>query len=605
MPLKKIRKRCIKIFKTDEITIDQTLGEMDRGSYGEIVFGTINGFPIALKKFKKNYREQILDKDVTKEIIMLQLLNQFPETNTVKFYGIYFSDNRENVYLVLERLETTLHNISIGVKHDDKQNQGRLNADQYKIIFYKLLKSINAIHSLGFLHNDIKLPNIMLNDNDIKLIDFGISKFIGLSPISHQVLDYSTTSVIQAPDHRISFSTDIFSLASSMVHLCFRDYMRLDVINDKIYVKDEYGVPLSDYLLDVNTFGVDGHDLLIKLLDNNVERRWCANKALLHPYFYSLRFIENITIDRTIVGMKGGMNGLRHHTEYIDRIYAEKNLELCYFEEMYHNYKDMSCYYTQIETNINEYHILMNWILKKCNDPMLSQRNGIFKYNENFYGIDTIINGIIMTKNNIYSYSTQLKPIRGTLIDHKFIYTAFNMMLYQDITVNNRPDFHFILDLEIDDQYTTRNQEISELFYQYLNDNKNIEFYPISVHISYIYLQLAHELKTIHNDFLTLQFDKNFFVDLCIQIIIWFIQPIPIEIDISIWDVVVFSAIKLLSRILTTYYKELIEKPIIPVLTMDLDKYEDMLVYYKEQYKSMEFDKYEQYAIYFNKPLFR
>ena len=257
MPLEKIEKRVIKIFKKNEITIEQSTDKKESGTYGEIVFGIINdtGISIALKRFKDDYSEQILDKDVTKEIIMLQLFNQFPETNTVQFYGIYFSDDRENVYLVLERLETTLHSISIRVKNDDTKNRGRLNADQYKIIFYKLLKSINAIHSLGFLHNDIKLANIMLNGNDIKLIDFGLSKFIGLSPISNQVRDHDTTDVIKAPDHRISFSTDIFSLASSMVHLCIRDYRNLHVTNDKIY--DKYDDLLSVYLSSVDKFGVD------------------------------------------------------------------------------------------------------------------------------------------------------------------------------------------------------------------------------------------------------------------------------------------------------------------------------------------------------------
>jgi serine/threonine protein kinase len=594
MPLQKIPKRELKIFDIDEITIEQSTDKKESGTYGEIVFGIINdtGVLVALKRFKDDYSEQILDKDVTKEIIMLQLFNQFPETNTVQFYGIYISDDRENVYLVLERLETTLHNISIRVKHDDTKNRGRFNAEQYKIIFYKLLKSINAIHSLGFVHNDIKLANIMINNDDIKLIDFGLSKFIGLSPILDQVRDYDTTSVIKAPDHRISFSTDIFSLASTMVHLCLRDYRNLKVLNNKFIIDTFDSSELSFYLSMERTFDEEGHDLLLKLLDSNVEQRWCANKALLHPYFDSLRLLDNITIDRTLVGMKGGIVGLKHHSEYIDRIYAEKSLELCYFEEMYYNYKDMMCPSTQITTNINQYHILMNWILGKCNDGQAFQRNGIF------YGIDTIVNGIIMTKNDLSSYMTTRKPKISPIIHPNYIYTTFNMMLYQDITVNKRPNFDYILNVDIDDE------EIIELFYQYLIDI-NIDFYPISVHISYIYLQLAHELKTIRSDSKkTLQFNKNFFIDLCIQILIWFIQPIPFEKDITIWDIVVFSTIKLLSNILITSHITLIENPIIPVLTIDKIKYEEMLSYYKIQYKSMDFDTYKQYGIYFNKPLF-
>jgi hypothetical protein len=172
------------------------------------------------------------------------------------------------------------------------------------------------------------------------------------------------------------------------------------------------------------------------------------------------------------------------------------------------------------------------------------------------------------------------------------------MILYQDITVDKRPSLEYLLGDTISEE------EISELFYQYLIDI-NIDFYPISVLISYIYLQLAHELKTIHSDSKkTLQIDRKFFIDLSIQIIIWFIQPVPFEKDILIWDIVVFSTIKLLSTILLTPHRTFIENPIIPVLTIDLEKYEEMLTYYKVQYKSIKFDKYRQYNIYFNKPIF-
>ena len=593
MPLEKIEKRDIKIFKEDEIRIEQSTDKKESGSYGEIVFGIINetGIPIALKRFKDDYSNQLLDKDVIKEIILLQLFNQYPETNTVKFYGIYFSNNGKYCYLVLERLETTLHNISIRVKNDVSKNGGRLNSEQYKIIFYKLLKSIDAIHSLGFLHNDIKMANIMLNGNDIKFIDFGLAKFIGLSPIEYQVRDYETTSVIQAPESRISFSTDIFSLASTMVHLCLRDYRNLSVLNNKFIIDTFDSTKLSFYLSMERTFDVDGHDLLLKLLDSNPERRWCANKALLHPYFDSLRLSESVSIDRTVVGMRGGITGLNRHIGYADIIYAEKSLELCYFEEMFNNYKNMLCPLKHITTDINEYSALIDWILEKFNNR--------YDMTKMFYGIDTIINAIIMSNNNIDTYLTTRKSPVQPPVHPNYIYSSFNIMMFHDITVNRRIHPYNMLDGSV------HFSEINTLFYNYLTDI-NIDFYPISIHISYIYLQLAHELKTIttkHSE-KTLQIDKKFFIDLCIQIIIWFIQPIPFKTDITISDVVIFSTIKLLSTILSTIWVFLIKTPIIPILTMDLNKYEEMLSYYTVQYQSMEFDKYPQYNIYFNKPIF-
>lgn len=593
MPLEKIGKRHVKIFKEDEITIEQSSEKKESGSYGEIVFGVISetGIPIALKRFKDDYSYQILDKDVIKEIILLQLFNQYPETNTVQFYGIYFSDNGKFCYLVLERLETTLHSISIRVKNDDTKNRGRLNSEQYKIIFYKLLKSINAIHSLGFLHNDIKLANIMLNGNDIKLIDFGLSKFIGLSPIVYQVSDYETTSVIQAPESRISFSTDIFSLASTMVHLCLRDYRNLSVLNNKFIIDTFDSTKLSFYLSMDRTFDVDGHDLLVKLLDSNPETRWCANKALLHPYFDSLRLSESVSIDRTVVGMQGGITGLNRHIEYTAKIYVEKSLELCYFEEMFNNYKNMICPIKHITTDINEYNDLMDWILEKFNS-----RNDITKM---FYGIDTLINGIIMTNNDIDTYLiTRKSPIQPP-IHPNLIYSSFNIMMFYDITVNRHIHPYNILDGSV------HFSEINSLFYNYLTDI-NIDFYPISIHISYIYLQLAHEIKTIttKDSVKTLQIDKKFFIDLCIQIIIWFIQPIPFQREITINDVVIFSTIKLLSKILSSIYVLLIKTPIIPILTMDLVKYEEMLLYYTVQYQSMEFNRYRSYNLYFNQDIF-
>ena len=46
-----------------------------------------------------------------------------------------------------------------------------------KVMFKEMLTAVEYIHSIGFIHRDIKLENFLIGSdiNDIKLIDFGLS----------------------------------------------------------------------------------------------------------------------------------------------------------------------------------------------------------------------------------------------------------------------------------------------------------------------------------------------------------------------------------------------------------------------------------------------
>jgi hypothetical protein len=278
-----------------------------------------------------------------------------------------------------------------------------------------------------------------------------------------------------------------------------------------------------------------------------------------------------------------GYMGLQYHYEYTDLSYKNKTLELCYFKQMFDNYKNMICPIIPITINIDEYHKLINWILQKFKDLNVYRK---------FYGIDTLINGIILTNKR---FLTNRQPSILPKINPNFIYTSFNMSLFQHITSNHFIEYEYILDNEL------KYNEINTLFYEYLTDI-NIDFYPISIIISYIYLQLKHELKSITIGTQIITFDKNFFIDLCIQIIFWFIQPVPFHKNITIYDIVIFSTIKLLSTKSQIEPKIVIEnKLLIPIFTMNIEKYKDMMIYYDIQHKSMDFKKYHEYNFYYNK----
>jgi len=591
MKLAKIAKRNLKIFKMDEITIESS-SYKPSGGYGEVTRAIIKdgNIPIVLKKYKKNIASTILSDDIIREIVILQHLNQYPETRTVELLGICFDSARNYCFLVLESLETDLHRISVKYKNDDTKNRGRFNNHEYKIIFYKCLKALNAIHSLGFIHNDIKLGNIMLNGSDIKFIDFGLSKYLGISPLYPQVNDYITTPEIKAPESRISFSTDMFSLAVTMLHLTMRDYRILRASNiGEIYDKNTKEI-FNGYLSADRVFGKIGIDLLLKMMDNDPKNRWCANRALHHPYFDEIQKLEklqNLEIDRSVVGLLGGnpISGLTRQIEYSIENFQHKNMELCYYEELHINYKDDICPIRFIENNIAEYHELMNWLLGKFNH--INNPNNIF------YGIDIIINGIIMTNDKFLIYKQKpqsLSPIINSMIVH----TTLNMMIFNDIFTDGRLNCEYMLENRV------KTHELVGFFYNNLNIDINV--HPISVHISYIYLQLLFDIKQLSDDF---KFTQDFFHDVCVMVIFWFIQPIPYDEPVTNWEVVVFSTLRLLSKILSVSGIELIKNPLTPIVTMDESKYSKMLEYFNHHFSTIDFQKLAVYNTYFNTPIFR
>lgn len=55
-----------------------------------------------------------------------------------------------------------------------------LSEEQVRNIFENIVKSVKQIRNLGFIHNDLKDENILINERlEIKIIDFGSSEFIG------------------------------------------------------------------------------------------------------------------------------------------------------------------------------------------------------------------------------------------------------------------------------------------------------------------------------------------------------------------------------------------------------------------------------------------
>ena len=82
-----------------------------------------------------------------------------------------------------------------------------------KYIFYKILKEVETIHKTGICHRDLKLENILVDNNfDLKICDFGFA-----TKNDHLLKEYLGTEKYAAPELFIKkpydgFKADIFSL---------------------------------------------------------------------------------------------------------------------------------------------------------------------------------------------------------------------------------------------------------------------------------------------------------------------------------------------------------------------------------------------------------
>ena len=127
---------------------------------------------VAIKCMKKKY-ETIEKVKKLKEIQALKLLS--PHEHIIKLIEVLYDEptgtsclHSGKLALVFELMEQNLYECLVRNKN--------LHPSKVKEIMYKLLKSIEYIHSKGIFHRDIKPENVLISGESIKLADFGSCK---------------------------------------------------------------------------------------------------------------------------------------------------------------------------------------------------------------------------------------------------------------------------------------------------------------------------------------------------------------------------------------------------------------------------------------------
>lgn len=254
------------IYSNDNFKIIKDIND-GSGTYGSTKWIIDKSGNHKIIKFFKRYKgSKLIPDDVIKELIYTKKMNE-KDNSTVSLDGIYM-DSDNNLHLVFEPLFSTLNNYFTMLYHYNPKTPEEIKIKESRMvsIFENLDKILISIHSNGICHNDIKPVNLMYDYcGNLKIIDFGISDFLGFCPYKGIIDNYIATSYIKAPDYgkktrvnimveinpkeskhkaessfiynasRKSFTSDIYSAGITMIQGILGRTDRFISINGTIY----------------------------------------------------------------------------------------------------------------------------------------------------------------------------------------------------------------------------------------------------------------------------------------------------------------------------------------------------------------------------------
>lgn len=270
----------------------EIVGSLGEGNTSKVYLARSLSDPkkqVAIKLLREEFlqRDESSIKSVEKEI---QILNGLKHSNIVNILG-YGSDGhvkkpsgREIKNLVFIMLEY----VTGGLLFDLCQTLGGMGEDAGRYFMTQLIDSIEYIHTKGVVHRDLKLENILVDDDvNLKVADFGFATFKKVNRLK----SYRGTMTYMAPEIKLGKTydgkqIDIFSIGVILFIIVQGIFPFKEAKTDEYFynllIKEKY----ETYWKKVGgeSLSADFKDLIIKMVNLDGSKRPTMEQLKNHPW---------------------------------------------------------------------------------------------------------------------------------------------------------------------------------------------------------------------------------------------------------------------------------------------------------------------------------
>ena len=307
----------VKVMDRSKARCYKFLKEMGKGAHGTVwkAVEQVSGRVCAIKRLNGRFSKYENHSNLA-EVNCLQNLS--PHKNILGLHDVILDGS--TLYLVLEFMECNLLEL---ILRGRGRGRGRpLSEDKVSKFCFEIFKGLAHMHKEGYCHCDLKLENLLVTGNIIKIADFGLAKNL-LDDVNEPLQSYVVTRPYRAPELLLGsthydFAIDMWAMGVIMAELLSGDLLfsgsnmveQMNNICSVIGSPDEQtwlpGLELAasmkyrfpEKFVKVSSItqlcsllpraSAQAIDLMNLLLSWNPKKRPTAIEALQHPFFYAI-----------------------------------------------------------------------------------------------------------------------------------------------------------------------------------------------------------------------------------------------------------------------------------------------------------------------------